>query len=58
VLETAKAVQEDIRIREKKDKPRNPLNSLKAHAARLARQHSEEALRLRLKEFWNKNKKK
>ena len=58
VLETALAVREDIRIRTKRDKPRNPEKELKARVDWVSRQRSREMLRLRLKEFWNKNKKK
>lgn len=54
---TAKAVQEDVRLRSKKDKSRSRANSLRVQAAWLARQKSMEAFRLRLREVWNKNKK-
>lgn len=54
---TAEAVQEDARIRAKKDKPTNPANSVKAHYEWLARQQAKEAWRQKLKDAWNKHKK-
>lgn len=58
VATTAEAVLEDKRIRAKKDKPTNPLKALKAHSDWLARQQAKEIWRLKLKDVWNKHKKK
>lgn len=57
IAKAAEAVQEDARIRAKKDKPTNPANSVKAHYEWLARQQAKEAWRQKLKDAWNKHKK-
>ena len=54
---TAEAVQEDRRLREKRDKPTSPYNSLRAHMQWLLRQKKKEEFRQTLKRVWNKCKK-
>lgn len=54
---TAEAVIEDRRLRDKKDKPKSKINSLRAHTAWLHRQQDKEVLRQKLKQIWNKHKK-
>jgi hypothetical protein len=57
VAQTAEAVREDIRRRQKKDKPTSLANSLRAHMAWKARQKEKEEFRQKLKEIWNRRKK-
>lgn len=57
VAEHAEAVQQDAKTRAKKDKPRDPANSVKAHYEWLGRQQAKEAWRQKLKDAWNKHKK-
>ena len=57
IEQTAEAVREDARRRQKKDRTNSQLNSARAHSAWLTRQHEKEKLRQKLKEVWNKRKK-
>ena len=55
--QTAEAVREIKRIQDKQDRPKSPLNSIRAHTAWMLRQAAQERLRQKLKEAWNKRKK-
>ena len=57
IAKTAEAVQENARRRKKQDIRTSQLNSARAHAAWLTREHERESFRQKLAKVWNRRKK-